>query len=92
MLSLNIGAEDRRPLVEQIVIRIRREIDERHLRPGTRIPSIRRFAEQYCVSRFTVVEAYDRLVALGYLHSPAARDFMPRRPSRPGRPGRKRWG
>jgi len=57
MLSLNIGAEDRRPLVEQIVVGIRREIDERHLRPGTRVPSIRRFAEQYRVSRFTVVEA-----------------------------------
>jgi DNA-binding transcriptional MocR family regulator len=69
MLSLNIGAEDRRPLVEQIVLGIRREIDERHLRPGTRIPSIRGFAEQYRVSRFTVVEAYDRLVAMGYLHS-----------------------
>jgi DNA-binding transcriptional MocR family regulator len=69
MLSLNVGAEDVRPPVEQIVTGIRREIDERHLRPGTRIPSIRSFAKQYRVSRFTVVEAYDRLVAMGYLRS-----------------------
>ncbi|MBO0710055.1 MAG: GntR family transcriptional regulator [Acetobacteraceae bacterium] len=35
-------------------------------------PSCRRsatFAKTYSVSRFTVVEAYDRLVAMGYLHS-----------------------
>ena len=69
MLSLKIGAEDPRPLVEQIVVGISQEIDERHLRPGTRIPSIRSFAERHRVSRFTVVEAYDRLVAMGYLHS-----------------------
>ena len=30
---------------------------------------IRGFAEQHAVSRFTVVEAYDRLVALGYVTS-----------------------
>ena len=34
MLSLKIGAEDHRPLVEQIVVGICREIDERHLRSG----------------------------------------------------------
>lgn len=80
MLSLNIRAEDRRPLVEQIVGAIRREIDERHLRPGTRIPSIRSFAQQYRVSRFTVVEAYDRLVAMGYLHSRRGAGFYAQAP------------
>jgi DNA-binding GntR family transcriptional regulator len=37
--------------------------------PGTRIPSIREFARTHKVSRFTVVEAYDRLVAMGYLEA-----------------------
>ena len=37
--------------------------------PGTRVPSIREFARSYGVSRFTVVEAYDRLVAMGYLEA-----------------------
>src|SRR5712675_304302 len=78
MFSLNIRAEDHRPLVEQIVAAIRRQIDERHLRPGTRIPSIRGFAQQYRVSRFTVVEAYDRLVAMGYLHSRRGAGFYAR--------------
>jgi DNA-binding transcriptional MocR family regulator len=45
------------------------QVDDRHLRPGSRVPSIRNFAESYKVSRFTVVEAYDRLVAMGYLQS-----------------------
>lgn len=66
-LSVELHGKD--PLVEQIVAGIRREIDERRLRPGGRLPSIRLFAETHKVSRFTVVEAYDRLVALGYLES-----------------------
>ncbi|MCB1906960.1 MAG: PLP-dependent aminotransferase family protein [Rhodocyclaceae bacterium] len=56
-------------LVEQIVTAIRNQIDDRVLRPGMRLPPIRRFAETQGVSRFTVVEAYDRLVAQGYLDS-----------------------
>ena len=34
-----------------------------------RVPSIREFARTHKVSRFTVVEAYDRLVAMGYLEA-----------------------
>ena len=62
MLSLTVSQSSGEPLVDQIVAGIKRQIDERHLRPGTRLPSIRNFAETYEVSRFTVVEAYDRLV------------------------------
>jgi DNA-binding transcriptional MocR family regulator len=80
MLSLKIGAADPRPLVEQIVVGISQEIDERHLRSGTRIPSIRNFAEQHRVSRSTVVEAYDRLVATGYLHSRRGAGFYVQSP------------
>jgi DNA-binding transcriptional MocR family regulator len=57
------------PLAVQIVAGIKRQIDTGLLRPGSRLPSIRNFAGTYGVSRFTVVEAYDRLVAMGYLHS-----------------------
>ena len=69
MLSLNVSRKSDVPLTEQIVAGIKRQIDDRHLRPGTKLPSIRNFAENYNVSRFTVVEAYDRLVAMGYLQS-----------------------
>ncbi|BAU50316.1 transcriptional regulator [Sulfurifustis variabilis] len=56
-------------LVDQIVSALKQRVEERVLRPGARMPSIRQFAEQHDVSRFTVVEAYDRLVAQGYLVS-----------------------
>jgi DNA-binding transcriptional MocR family regulator len=67
MLSLTVNSGQ--PLVDQIVAGIKRQIDDRHLLPATKLPSIRNFAETYHVSRFTVVEAYDRLVAMGYLQS-----------------------
>jgi DNA-binding transcriptional MocR family regulator len=69
MLSLVVSHNSGQPLAEQIVAGIKRQIDDRHLRPGSKVPSIRQFAESYDVSRFTVVEAYDRLVAMGYLQS-----------------------
>jgi DNA-binding transcriptional MocR family regulator len=69
MLSLIVSQNSDQRLTDQIVAGIKRQIDERHLRPGTRLPSIRNFAETYNVSRFTAAEAYDRLVAMGYLQS-----------------------
>ena len=69
MLSLTVSRNSGQPLADQIVAGIKRQIDDRHLRPGTKLPSIRNFAESYKVSRFTVVEAYDRLVAMGCLQS-----------------------
>jgi DNA-binding transcriptional regulator YhcF (GntR family) len=67
MVSLGLDLTDRSPLVEQIVCALSRQIDERVLPPGTRLPSIREFARNQRISRFTVVEAYDRLVAMGYV-------------------------
>jgi DNA-binding transcriptional MocR family regulator len=69
MFSLTVSHKNGQPLGDQIVSGIKRQIDDRHLLPGTKLPSIRNFAESYSVSRFTVVEAYDRLVAMGYVHS-----------------------
>lgn len=57
------------PLIDQIVSTVGKQVDERVLRAGLRLPSIRKFALDHGVSRFTVVQAYDRLVAMGYLSS-----------------------
>jgi len=65
-------------LVDQIVAWYGARIDERVIRPGSRMPSIRRFADDHRVSRFTVVEAYDRLVARGYLESRRGSGFYVR--------------
>jgi DNA-binding transcriptional MocR family regulator len=69
VLSLPISKQDERPLVEQIIAGVRRQIQDRRLLSGSKMPSIRSFAKSHDVSRFTVVEAYDRLVAMGYLRS-----------------------
>jgi DNA-binding transcriptional MocR family regulator len=69
MVQLSLNSESRLPLVDQIVSNLRRQIDDRLLRPGMRLPPIRTFAADHRISRFTVVEAYDRLVALGFLQS-----------------------
>ena len=53
------------PLVVQIVEGFRDLIQSGNLRPGSKAPSIRQFAHAHGVSVYTVVVAYDRLVAQG---------------------------
>jgi len=65
-------------LVAQLAEDVARRIDDQGLRPGTRLPSIRAMAEQAGVSRFTVVEAYDRLVARGLVQSRRGAGFFVR--------------
>jgi len=65
-------------LVDQIVRSVQSRIDDKLLRTGARMPSIRQFAELQQVSRFTVVEAYDRLVAQGFLESRRGSGFYVR--------------
>jgi DNA-binding transcriptional MocR family regulator len=74
LLSRDVGIS----LVEQIVRLVQVKIDDKLLRPGGRMPSIRQFAELHGVSRFTVVEAYDRLVGLGFLESRRGSGFYVR--------------
>ena len=69
------------PLVSQIVDGLRRLITEQTLRPGAKLPSIRAFAAAHSVSVFTVVEAYDRLVAQGWLQSRGNTGFFVKRRS-----------
>src|SRR5450432_865568 len=76
MISIKIDTDDTRSLVDQIVTGIRRLIDERTMRPGSKLPSIRNLAESYGISRFTAVEAYDRLVAQGYLEARRGAGFF----------------
>lgn len=59
-------------LTRQLVHRIERDA----LRPGSRLPSIRQLAAETGVSRFTVVEAYDRLVANGQAESRRGAGFF----------------
>lgn len=78
MFALNPASST--PLVSQIVDGFRRLIAEQVLAPGAKLPSIRGFAAMQSVSVFTVVEAYDRLVAQGWVASRAHAGFFVKGP------------
>nr|WP_315259015.1 PLP-dependent aminotransferase family protein [uncultured Duganella sp.] len=65
-------------LIDQIVRSVAARIDDRLLRGGARMPSIRAFAASHGVSAFTVVAAYDKLVATSYLESRRGAGFFVR--------------
>src|SRR6266403_3693549 len=77
--------DSHQPLVDQICERLTQLVRHRQLSPGTRLPSIRKLARQVGASPFTVVDAYDRLVARGVIESRAGRGFFvtPQRLSAP---------
>lgn len=56
-------------LVDGLVSRLQRQIDQGQLAPGTKLRSIRECASTEAVSRNTVVEAYERLAAMGYVEA-----------------------
>jgi len=94
-----LSRESGETLIDQIVRSVAARIDDRLLRGGARMPSIRAFAAAHGVSAFTVVASYDKLVASGYLESRRGAGFFVREPAamelnlaqrRPG--GRRRMG
>jgi DNA-binding transcriptional MocR family regulator len=71
-----LSRDSQQPLVDQICERITQLVRRGELTAGTRLPSIRKFARQASTSPFTVVDAYDRLVARGLIESRAGRGFF----------------
>jgi GntR family transcriptional regulator/MocR family aminotransferase len=55
------------PLYEQIYLAVKQYVLAGELRPGARLASTRALAAELKVSRFTIVNALDRLLAEGYL-------------------------
>lgn len=66
---IELDREDAQPLYRQIYAGIRAAILERQLAPGTRLPSSRDLADLLGVSRNTVVNAFEQLLAEGYLEA-----------------------
>ncbi|MGJ7497776.1 PLP-dependent aminotransferase family protein [Variovorax sp. RT4R15] len=81
---LILRPESPTPLVSQIVEGLRGLIGSQKLKADSKLPSIRAFAAAHNVSVFTVVEAYDRLVAQGLLVSRANAGFFVKRRSDEG--------
>lgn len=82
---LELSRDSPVPLVDQICERVTQLVRHGQLPAGTRLPSIRKLARQAGASAFTVVDAYDRLVARGVIESRAGRGFFvtPQRLSAP---------
>jgi DNA-binding transcriptional MocR family regulator len=75
------------PLVTQIFEAFATKIDKGVLRGGVRLPSVRKLAVLCSVSTLTVSNAYNRLVAEGYLEARRASGYFVRsRPRRHERP------
>ena len=68
--------ESSTPLVDQICEHVTRLVRDGQLPAGARLPSIRKLARQVRASPFTVVDAYDRLVARGVIEPRAGRGFF----------------
>jgi GntR family transcriptional regulator/MocR family aminotransferase len=68
-LMIPIDRASRNSLVEQVYQGILAAIEDETLGPGQRLPSTREFARQLGITRFTVDDAYSRLVGEGYLEA-----------------------
>lgn len=75
-ITVSIDRESSVPVAEQMVTALRRYIESHNVGPDEPLPSIRKLAQQSKVSRNTVIEAYDQLVAAGLLRSRAGSGFF----------------
>ncbi len=66
-LDLEIDLHSETPLLQQIYLTLRKAILLKNLAPGSRLPSTRQLANRLGVSRTSVLSAYDRLLAEGYI-------------------------
>lgn len=68
-MNIHLDRHAATPLVQQLTDQLQAWITQQRLRPGTRLPSIRTLARNLAVSPSCVIEAYDRLVASGWLEA-----------------------
>ena len=78
MTNTPLSRDSGESLIDQIVRSVSSRIDDKVLRSGARMPSIRQFAAANGVSAFTVVASYDKLVAMGYVESRRGSGFFVR--------------
>src|SRR6266550_6822804 len=95
-LLIELDRASREPLRRQLEARLRAAIEDGTLPDGTRLPSSRSLTEQLAVSRGVVVDAYEQLIAQGFLISrprqvPIVRAAEARRPALPRPAARYRF-
>ena len=72
MLLITVDRSSKLSLQEQIVNEILTHIEKGVLAPGSKIPSSRMLAKQLKLSRNTVMNAYQRLLAEGFVETAAS--------------------
>jgi GntR family transcriptional regulator / MocR family aminotransferase len=70
-LVLALDRAQKRPLYKTLAAAIKKAIYEGRLKPGESLPSVRELAEQYSLSRSTVLRCYEDLHTQGYIRSAA---------------------
>lgn len=68
-LDVRVGPSDGRPIYRQLVEQVQRLVVTGRLRPGERLPAVRRLAEQLLINPNTVARAYRELEAAGTVAS-----------------------
>ena len=68
-MDIKIARDSSVSMTEQIVAAMEQWIRSREAHAGAKLPSIRQLAHDCAISRFPVIEAYDRLVSLGLIES-----------------------
>lgn len=76
MLTFQLDRLKDTPLYEQLYQFIKKEIICERLKYGTKLPSMRRLADDLKISRNTVDTAYNQLVAEGYIKNIERRGFF----------------
>ena len=69
LLTITLDRDSTTSLTRQVYQQIRRLVLTGRLTHGTRLPSTRAFGDDHGVSRTVVLNAYDQLVAEGYLNA-----------------------
>ena len=88
-INVRLMPGDARPLYRQLYEALRDAILEGQLLPGMQLPATRGLAEQLGISRFTVVSAFEQLLAEGYIQGQVgAGTFVSRELPDTTRPGR----
>ena len=73
-------------LYEEVAEKIYQAIEEGVLRPGDRVPSLRRMSKQHKVSISTVLQAYETLASKGYIEARAKSGYFVRHQTRLSEP------
>lgn len=71
MFGLNVDRESQVPMTSQLTTQLREALLCGKIPPGQRMPPTRNLAQELTISRNTVIQAYEQLLAEGYLCSAA---------------------